>query len=210
MTASEQEEYILQHIDAEGEYLHRLYRATNIRLLYPRMVSGHLQGRVLKMLVRMIRPMNVLEIGTYTGYSALCMGEGLPEGAMIDTIEINDEQEDFIRQWVDGSPYADRIRLHIGDALQIVPQLARTFDLVYIDGNKRQYCDYYRMLLPRLNAGGYMVVDNTLWDGHVLEQNASSLKTTGIQAFNELVARDERVEKVILPLRDGLTIIRKK
>ena len=206
------DEYILQHIDPEGDYLHALYRDTHLKLLYPRMASGHLQGRMLKMFVRMIKPSCILEIGTYSGYSALCMAEGLSEGGMIHTFEINDEQEEFTRPWFEGSPYADRIKLYIGDALQLVPQLGLTFDLAFVDGDKRRYVDYYEMILPRLADGGYIIADNTLWDGHVLEEHphASDLQTQGIKAFNDLVARDERVEKVILPLRDGLTIIRKK
>ena len=211
-TAMTIDEYILQHIDPEGDYLHALYRDTHLKLLYPRMASGHLQGRMLKMFVRMIKPSCILEIGTYSVYSALCMAEGLPEGGMIHTFEINDEQEEFTRPWFEGSPYADRIKLYIGDALQLVPQLGLTFDLAFVDGDKRRYVDYYEMILPRLADGGYIIADNTLWDGHVLEEHphASDLQTQGIKAFNDLVARDERVEKVILPLRDGLTIIRKK
>lgn len=211
-TAMTIDEYILQHIDPEGDYLHALYRDTHLKLLYPRMASGHLQGRMLKMFVRMIKPSCILEIGTYSGYSALCMAEGLLEGGMIHTFEINDEQEEFTRPWFEGSPYADRIKLYIGDALRLVPQLGLTFDLAFVDGDKRRYVDYYEMILPRLADGGYIIADNTLWDGHVLEEHphASDLQTQGIKAFNDLVARDERVEKVILPLRDGLTIIRKK
>ena len=206
------DEYILQHIDPEGEYLHALYRDTHLKLLYPRMASGHLQGRMLKMFVRMIRPRQVLEIGTYSGYSALCIAEGLPEGSLLHTFEINDEQEDFTRPWLEGSSYADRIKFYIGDALKRVPKLGLTFDMVFMDGDKRKYVDYYEMALSVLSPGGYILADNTLWDGHVLEEypRASDLQTLGIQAFNDLVAQDERVEKVILPLRDGLTIIYKK
>lgn len=206
------EEYILRHIDAESDYLRALYRDTHLRLLYPRMASGHVQGRLLKMLVGMIRPKQVLEIGTYSGYSALCMAEGLPPGGMLHTFEINDEQEDFTRPWLEGSPYAEKIRFYIGDALELVPRLGLTFDLAFIDGDKRKYADYYEMVLPRLSPGGYIIADNTLWDGHVLEEHPHSadLQTIRIKAFNDLVAADSRVEKVILPLRDGLTIIRKR
>lgn len=206
------DEYILQHIDPEGDYLRALYRDTHLKLLYPRMASGHLQGRLLKMLVRMIRPRQVLEIGTYSGYSALCLAEGLPRGGMLHTFEINDEQEDFTRPWLEGSPYADRIKFYIGNALECVPQLGLTFDLVFMDGDKRRYVDYYEMALQHLSDGGYIVADNTLWDGHVLEEHtrASDTQTLGVKAFNDRVAVDARVEKVILPLRDGLTIIRKK
>ena len=205
------DEYILQHIDAEGDYLNALYRDTHLRLLYPRMASGHLQGRMLKMFVQMIRPQQVLEIGTYSGYSALCLAEGLPDGATLHTIEINDEQEDFTRPWLENSPYADKIKFYIGDAMKLIPQLNQQFDLVFMDADKRKYIDYYELVLPLLNQGGYIIADNTLWDGHVLEEpHHTDMQTIGIKKFNDLIARDERVEKVILPLRDGLTIIRKK
>ena len=191
------DEYILQHIDEEGDYLKALYRDTHLKLLYPRMASGHLQGRMLKM---------------YSGYSALCMAEGLPDNGMLHTFEINDEQEDFTRPWLENSPYADKIKFYIGNALELVPRLDITFDLAFIDGDKRRYIDYYEMVLARLSDGGYIIADNTLWDGHVLEEqpHRTDLQTIGIKAFNDLVAADHRVEKVILPLRDGLTIIRKK
>lgn len=205
------EEYILRHIDEEDDYLKALYRDTHVKLLRPRMASGHLQGRTLKMFVRMIRPKQILEIGTYSGYSALCMAEGLDEGSVLHTFEINDEQEDFTRPWLEQSPYADKIKFYIGDALERVPQLGITFDLVFVDGDKRKYMEYYEMSLAHLSPGGYIIADNTLWDGHVTETpNPNDAQTIGIQAFNEFVAKDNRVEKVILPLRDGLTIIRKK
>ena len=195
------DEYILQHIDEEGEYLKSLYRDTHVKLLRPRMASGHLQGRMLKMFVRMIRPRQILEIGTYSGYSALCLAEGLEEGGMLHTFEINDEQEDFTRPWLENSAYADKIKFYMGI----------TFDLAFVDGDKRKYIEYYEMTLAHLSVGGYIIADNTLWDGHVLEEpHSNDHQTIGIKAFNELVAHDERVEKVILPLRDGLTIIRKK
>ena len=205
------DDYILRHIDDEGDYLRALYRDTHVKLLYPRMASGHLQGRMLKMFVRMIRPQRIVEIGTYSGYSALCMAEGLEEGGTVYTFEINDEQEDFTRPWLEGSPHAEKIKFYIGDALELVPRMDLHFDMAFMDGNKRNYIDYYQMILPRLSPGGYILADNTLWDGHVLEHAApADQQTQGIQAFNDLVAADTRVEKVILPLRDGLTIIRKK
>lgn len=205
------DEYILRHIDDEGDYLRALYRDTHVKLLRPRMASGHLQGRLLKMLVEMIRPCEVLEIGTYSGYSALCIAEGLPKGGRLHTFEINDEQEDFTRPWLEGSPYADKICFYIGDALERVPELGITFDLAFVDGDKRRYVDYYELVLAHLSPGGYILADNTLWDGHVLETpHPSDRQTIGIQNFNDRVAADDRVEKVILPLRDGLTIIRKK
>ena len=210
------DEYIEQHIDEEGEYLHRLYRATHTKLLYGRMASGHVQGRLLKMLVRMIRPKNVLEIGTFSGYSALCMAEGLEEGAMLHTIEIFDELEDFTRPWLENSLWADKIRFHIGDALKVVPELGIKFDMMFIDGNKRIYPQYYEMAMNYLNDGGYIIADNTLWDGHVItfdndgeSVNHKDEQIVGVMEFNDIVAHDKRVEKVILPIRDGLTIIRK-
>ncbi|MBQ3874032.1 MAG: class I SAM-dependent methyltransferase [Bacteroidaceae bacterium] len=205
------DEYILEHIDEEGEYLHRLYRATHTQLLRPRMASGHLQGRLLKMFVRMVRPKNILEIGTYSGYSALCMAEGLEDGGKIYTFEINDEQEDFTRPWFEKSQYAGKIDFRIGDALEHLPEMDVMFDLAFIDGDKRKYVDYYNMVMQHMSAGGYMLADNTLWDGHVADPAYDKdAQTVGIRAFNDLVAKDDRVEKVILPLRDGLTIIRKK
>lgn len=205
------DDYILAHIDDEGDYLRALYRDTNVKLLRPRMASGHLQGRLLKMFVRMIRPRNVLEIGTYSGYSALCMAEGLPSDGHLYTYEINDEQEDFTRPWLENSSYADKITFIIGDALQLVPEMDVKFDLAFVDGDKRRYLDYYEMVLSKLNPGGYILADNTLWDGHVIEQtDRHDAQTVGIMSFNDKVATDDRVEKVIIPLRDGLTLIRKK
>lgn len=204
------EQYILEHIDPESDYLHRLYRATNLHLLYGRMASGHLQGRLLKMLVTMIRPNTILEIGTYSGYSGLCLAEGLPEGGVLHTVEINDEQEEFTRPWFDNSDFADRIHFHIGDAVEVVPTLDIMFDLVFIDADKRKYKEYYDLVMPYLNLGGYIVADNTLWDGHVVEpEHQHDPQTRGIMEFNDIVAKDPRVEKVIIPVRDGLTIIRK-
>jgi len=203
------DEYILAHIDAEDDYLHALWRDSQLRLSYGQMAVGHLQGRVLKMLVRMAKPLKVLELGTFSGYATLCMAEGLGEGAELHTFEVFDENEDFLRQWIGGSPYRDKIHLHIGDALQLVPQMDGQWDFAYIDADKREYVAYYEMLLPLMRPGGYIVADNTLWYGRVLEKpRESDVQTRGVQAFNDLVAADPRVEKVILPLRDGLTIIR--
>ncbi len=206
------DDYILRHIDKESDYLQKLYRQTHLQLLYPHMVSGHLQGRILKMLVRMIRPKNILEIGTYSGYSAICMAEGLEDGGKVYTIEVNDEQEVFTRPWIEGSGYADKIDFRIGDALEVVPTLGVTFDMAFIDGDKRRYVEFYEMTLKVLRSGGFILADNTLWDSHVTEEHVrdSDRQTLGIMHFNDLVAQDDRVEKVILPLRDGLSIIRKK
>ena len=207
----ELEQYLLSHIDPEGDYLYRLWRATNIHLLHGRMASGHLQGRLLKMLVRMVRPERILEVGTFSGYSAICMAEGLGDGGMVYTYEIDDELEDFTRPWIEGSPVADKIHFIIGDAVKEAPRLGVEFDMVFLDGDKRTYIEAYEMALKVLRPGGFILADNTLWDGHVLEKpRPSDRQTVGIEAFNDHVASDGRVEKVILPLRDGLTLIRKK
>lgn len=205
------EDYILNHIDAEGDYLYRLYRATNIHTIHGRMASGHLQGRLLKMLVSMIRPKNILEVGTFSGYSAICLAEGLDDDGRVWTFEINDEMEDFTRPWIEQSPVADRIRFIIGDALTEAPKLGITFDMAFIDGDKRTYTETYEMALSLLRPGGFILADNTLWDGHVIDEAyAHDRQTEGIRLFNNHVAADNRVETVILPLRDGLTLIRKK
>ena len=203
--------YIAKHIDPESEYLFRLYRATNIHTVHGRMASGHIQGQLLKMLVGMIQPKNILEVGTFSGYSAISMAKGLGDDGKVYTFEINDEMEDFTRKWIDGSDVSDKIIFNIGDANILAPKLGIDFDMAFIDGDKRKYIEYYEMTLAHLSAGGYIIADNTLWDGHVLEQPRNTdAQTIGIKAFNDLVAEDVRVEKVILPLRDGLTIIRKK
>ena len=203
--------YILTHIDTEPEYLYRLWRATNIYMLHGRMASGHLQGRLLKMLVRMIRPKNILEVGTFSGYSALCLAEGLDDGGKVYTFEINDEQEDFTRPWIENSPVADKIEFIIGDAITEAPKLGIAFDMAFIDGDKRTYVETYEKVLSLLNPGGFILADNTLWDGHVTDPAYDKdHQTQGIRRFNDYVAQDDRVEKVILPLRDGLTLIRKK
>ena len=207
----ELESYLLAHSDPEGDYLYRLYRATNIHLLHGRMASGHLQGRVLKMLVRMAQPKNILEIGTFSGYSAICLAEGLPEGGMVYTFEINDEQEDFTRPWIENSPVADKIKFIIGDALTEAPKLGVEFDMAFIDGDKRTYMESYEMVLSVLRHGGFILADNTLWDGHVVDHAYDKdRQTQGIEEFNDFVAHDERVERVMLPLRDGLTLIYKR
>lgn len=202
--------YILTHSDPEPDYLYRLWRATNIHLLHGRMASGHLQGRLLKMLVGMIRPKNVLEVGTFSGYSALSMAEGLEDGGHLYTFEINDEQEDFTRPWIEQSPWADRITFLIGDAITEAPRLGIIFDLAFIDGDKRTYRETYEMALSVVRKGGFILADNTLWDGHVVDPSyGKDQQTHGIVSFNDYVRQDSRVERVILPLRDGLTLIRK-
>jgi len=205
------ESYILAHIDSEPGYLHALGRDVYLRLLYPRMCSGHLQGRLLKMLTAMIAPSRVLEIGTYAGYSALCIAEGLPEGAHLDTVEIDDEIEDFIRRQFEASGLADRITLHIGDIAELAHTLPAPYDMVYMDANKRTYLKTFLLIAPLVRRGGFVIADNTLWDGKVIDNGANhDAQTTGICEFNDFVAADPRLEKVILPMRDGLTLIRIK
>lgn len=203
--------YILSHSDEEGALLSALNRDANVNLLRPRMLSGHLQGRILKMFCRMLRPRRILEIGTYTGYATLCLAEGLEPDGMIHTIEINDEMEDFIRKYLDRSSYQERVRVHFGDAMEIIPRLEEVFDLVFIDADKRLYSDYYDLVFPKVRPGGLILADNTLWDGKVIEEvHPADKQTQGILMFNDKIKQDDRVEKVILPLRDGLTMIWKK
>jgi predicted O-methyltransferase YrrM len=205
------EDYILAHTEPEPEYLYRLWRATNIHTIHGRMASGHLQGRLLKMLVQMIRPKNILEIGTFSGYSAISMAEGLDDDGQLYTFEINDEMEDFTRPWIEGSEVADKIEFIIGDALTEAPKLGIAFDMVFMDGDKRTYRDCYEMVMTILKPSGFILADNTLWDGHVVDPAYDKdHQTQGIETFNDYIAQDSRVEQVILPLRDGLTLIRKK
>lgn len=205
------EDYILEHSEAEPEYLAKVNRKTHVKLINPRMLSGHLQGRVLSLLCHMVQPKRMLELGTFTGYSALCMAEALPEDGVLHTIECDDELEDFIRENFAGSEVGAKIKLHIGDALKVIEQLDEVFDLVFIDADKREYLAYYEAVLPKLRQGGFILADNTLWAGKVLEKpHDNDKQTIEIMHFNDFVAKDKRVEKVILPLRDGLTIIRKK
>lgn len=204
-------DYIEQHIEKEHPYLNQVFRNTYLYQVRPHMASGHLQGIVLRMLVQMIKPRRILEIGTYTGYSALSMASALQDGAMIDTYEINDELEDIIRANIANSPWAEKITPHIGDVLKRKWTDETRYNLVFIDGNKRQYADYYELALSLTGCGDYILADNTLWDGHIVDSAYDGdAQTEGIRKFNDLVAKDNRVEKVILPLRDGLTIMRVK
>lgn len=206
------EEYILSHIDSEPPLLSDMARDAQANLLHGRMVSGHLQGRLLKMFARMIRPRRVLEIGTYTGYSAICLAEGMDDDAELYTIEKDDEMEDFIRKYFDRSEQQNKIRLIFGDALQIIPAFDDDFfDMAFIDGDKRQYNAYFEQVLPKIRQGGFILADNTLWNGKLLQKVAGNdWQTKGIMEFNESLVKDKRVEKVILPVRDGLTLIQKK
>ena len=202
--------YIAKHIDPESEYLFRLYRATNIHTVHGRMASGHIQGQLLKMLVGMIKPKNILEVGTFSGYSAISMAKGLDNDGKVYTFEINDEMEDFTRKWIDGSDVADKIVFNIGDANILAPELGIDFDMAFIDGDKRTYIETYEMTMTILRKGPYILADNTLWDGHVIDPAYDrDRQTIGIRNFNDHVAADDRVEKVILPIRDGLSLIKK-
>lgn len=204
------EDYIADHISREPEILRETYRYTNVHHLYPRMCSGHVQGRLLKMLTTMVGPRRVLELGAFTGYSTLCIAEGLADGAELHTVEIDDELEDELLERFERSGLGDKIRLHIGDALATVPTLGGEWDMVFVDANKRHYPEYYEMILPLVRPGGYIIADNTLWDGKVADEPApTDAQSRGIMAFNDMVANDPRVEVSIVPVRDGLTLIRK-
>ena len=206
------EEYILQHTTPESPLRKWLWREAHVRLLRARMLSGHLQGNFLQMLCRLKGAKYVLELGTYTGYAAHCLAEALGEGGEVHTIESDDEMEDFIRSFIDEAPYKERIHLHLGDALTLLPSLLQrySFDLVYIDANKREYLEYYELILPHLPSGALILADNTLWDGKVIEEpTPTDAQTQSILRFNDYVQRDPRVENLILPLRDGLSLIYK-
>lgn len=212
-------EYIEQHSSPESPVLQQITRSTHLEVINPRMLSGHVQGRVLSMISQMIRPKRILELGTFTGYSALCLAEGLTEDGRLITIEHNDEMEDSIRRNLALSPLGEKIELVIGDAKAVLQQLkvegvkckGAEFDLVFIDADKKEYCDYLDLVLPLMRKGGWILADNTLWDGHIIESAYDKDKQTiALRAFNDKVAADNRLEKVILPLRDGLTIIRVK
>ena len=206
------EDYILEHIDGEGALLATLNRDAHVKLLHPRMMSGHLQGRLLKMYCRMMRPKRVLEIGTYTGYATICMAEGVDDDAFIYTVEKNDELQPFTIPYIDKSPHKDKIRMFWGDIEELFPTFDETFDMVYIDADKRDYCFYYDLVFPKLKSGALILADNTLWSGKVVEENhaLSDKQTKGILDFNEMIKNDYRIEKVIVPVRDGLTMIWKK
>lgn len=203
-------DYIERHISPEPELLRNLNRDTNLHTVNGRMCSGHLQGRFLTMITKLMRPKRVIEFGTFSGYSALCLAEGLDDDASLVSIEFEDELEDRIRLWFDRSVHGHKIELRIGDALQIAASYPdNSFDMAFIDANKRQYVEYYHEALRILKPGGLMIADNTLWDGHVLESSPRSPQTIAIQEFNDMAASDKRVETVILPIRDGISLIRK-
>ena len=211
--AEEIEAYALDHTDPEPPLLARLNRDAHVKLLRPRMIAGHLQGRVLKMFCRMMRPKRLLEIGTYTGYATFCMAEGTDDDAVIHTVEVNDEMEPFFHTYWSQHPGRTKICPHWDDVRRVLPTLGdELFDLVYIDADKRDYCDYYDLVFPHVCPGGLILADNTLWSGKVVDEGAprADAQTRGILAFNERIKADDRVEKVLLPLRDGLTVIWKR
>lgn len=204
------EQYILNHISPEEDYLRELDRETNIKVLRSRMLSGHLQGQLLQMISSMVRPNCILEIGTFTGYSALCLTKGLTEGGVLHTIEIDDELESIAQKYFIKSGMADRIIQHIGDACQIIPSISQSFDLVFIDADKRDYCDYYRLVFDKVPVGGFILADNILWNGKVVDPEAANEEQTrGILQFNDMVQNDPRVSNVILPVRDGIMLVQK-
>lgn len=204
------QKYVTEHTEEENDLLKELERDTNVKIYHPRMLSGHLQGKLLKMISHMIEPYRILEIGTYTGYSALCLAEGLVPGGLLHTIEVNDELEEFISLYIKRSPLSSKINLHIGNALNIIPSIDEIFDLVFIDGDKREYLEYYHAVFDKVRQGGFIVADNVLWNGKVIDENEKDEYTHSIRAFNDYVHIDTRVENVMLPLRDGLMLLRKK
>lgn len=204
------EQYITDHISPEEDYLYELGRETKLKVLNSRMISGHLQGQILTMISSMIRPKCILEIGTFTGYSALCLAKGLADDGILHTIEIDDELESIAKKYFLKSGLGERIFHHIGDARQIIPAISHPFDLVFIDADKRQYADYYRMVFDKVPVGGFILADNILWNGKVVEPEAAGEEQTrGILEFNKMVQNDPRVRNVILPVRDGIMVVQK-
>jgi caffeoyl-CoA O-methyltransferase len=203
------EQYILEHTTSEDPLLNDLYRQTHIRFINPNMVSGHLQGRILEMISKMIQPENILEIGTFTGYSAICLAKGLRPGGKLFTIESNDELTAFAGTYFEKAGYARVISQLTGNALNIIPELKITFDLVFIDGDKREYTDYYKLVSDKVRPGGYILADNVLWGGKALEKGTCDPQSKGIIEFNEMISKESNIENIILPVRDGLMLIRK-
>lgn len=204
------DQYILNHISPEEDFLYELDRETHLKVLRSRMLSGHLQGQILSMISCMIQPKCILEIGTFTGYSALCLAKGLAEGGQLHTIEIDDELESIAQKYFVKSGLADRIFQHIGDAREIIPSIGLKFDLVFIDANKREYSEYYNLVFDHVRIGGFILADNILWDGKVVDPDAASEEQTrGILEFNDLIQNDSRVRNVILPVRDGIMVAQK-
>lgn len=210
ITTKEIETYCQLHTTEENQLLQKLNRDTHLKILNPRMLSGHLQGRWLSMMSCMIQPERILEIGTFTGYSALCLAEGLTKDGMIYTIDVNEELENFANSYFEQSDYVNNIKFMIGDAAHIIPEINEVFDLVFIDADKKSYPTYYEMILPKVRKGGIILVDNVLWDGKVVEEAVlKDKKTKIIHEFNEFIQNDDRVENVLMPIRDGIMVIRK-
>lgn len=204
------EKYAEEHTEKETDFLYQLNRDTHLKVLQPRMLSGHLQGRLLSMLSHLVQPKRILEIGTYTGYSALCLAEGLHKDGKIITLDCNEDLMHFTKDVFEKSEFKNQIDFRCGDAMEIIPMLEETFDLVFIDADKSNYLNYYKMILPKVRIGGLIIADNVLWSGKVLdlEQN-QDLDTVVIHEFNQTVQQDERVQNVLLPVRDGLMVLRK-
>ena len=204
------EAYCEAHTTEEGDLLRRLFRETHLQTINPRMASGQLQGQFLSLVSNMIRPRRILEIGTFTGYSAICLGEGLTEDGILHTIEINEEYEDRIREYVSQSPDSQKIKLHIGDAKAVVPSLNEVWDLIFIDAEKTDYEEYYNLVLPQVRENGFLLIDNTLWNSKVVQEvRQNDHDTQAILAFNEMVQKDTRVRNLLLPFRDGIMMIQK-
>ncbi len=203
--------YCCEHTSKEDALLAKLNRATHVRILQPRMLSGHFQGRLLSMLSKMIQPKNILEIGTYTGYSALCMAEGLTTDGKLITLDVNAQLEDFVRSFIAESDFADQIDYRVVNAMEHIPTLTETFDLVFIDADKQNYINYYHMVIDKVRPGGYILSDNVLWSGKVVQTEGKMDKDTKLlQEFNLMIQNDDRVENILLPIRDGIMVARKK
>ena len=200
------EKYVTDHTSKESKLLYELHRETYLKVLQPRMLSGHFQGRVLSMIAKMIRPKRILELGTYTGYSALCLAEGLTNEGMLHTVDKNEELQDFVQSFIDRSPYKSNIVQHIGNAMKIIPNLNEDWDIVFIDADKENYLNYYNLLIPNLKSGCYILADNILWSGKVIDETAQDKDTVLLREFNKRMTEDSRVENILLPIRDGIQI----
>ena len=200
------EEYVIEHTSKEDELLYELHRETYLKVLQPRMLSGHFQGRVLSMISKMIRPSRILELGPYTGSSALCLAEGLTKNGHLHTIDKNEERQDFVQSFIDRSNFAQQITQHIGNAMEVIPQLNESWDLVFIDADKENYLNYYNLVLPTLKSGSYILADNILWSGKVVDKSALDKDTNLLREFNKQITQDPRIENILLPIRDGIQI----
>ena len=204
------QKYVEDHSEPESDLLQQINRETHLHVLKPRMLSGHLQGRVLSMLSHMIQPRNILEIGTYTGYAALCLAEGMQKDGQLITIDNNEELAVRTKAYFKKSDYADQIEMHIGNALEVIPTLKQSWDLVFIDADKENYSNYFDQVIDQVNSGGFIIADNVLWSGKVFDPSKNDKDTEAIRSFNEKMHTDSRVQNVLFPIRDGLMILRKK